>query len=234
MTDRSVTIAATPSERQAKKNSSRFHDARVSRTAMRRTNIMAPAAAASARVLRVAAAVAQRQLRFGQRRQRRVVRHQHQGRLARMIDGQQQIHDVPAVGAVEIAGRLVGEQDRRIVGQRAGNRDPLLLAAGELRRIVMPAAGQAHLVEQRVRAAAGVAAPGNLHRHQDVLARRQRRHQVEELEDEADLLAAQPRESILVERGDVHAVDQNRAGGRRVEAGDQARAAWTCRCPRAR
>ena len=31
---------------------------------------------------------------------------------------------------------------------------------------------------------------------------------MEELEDEADLLAAQPRERVLVERGDVDAVDQ--------------------------
>ena len=46
---------------------------------------------------------------------------------------------MPAVGAVEIAGRLVGQDDRRIVGQRAGDGDALLLAARELRRIVMAA-----------------------------------------------------------------------------------------------
>ena len=32
---------------------------------------------------------------------------------------------------IEIAGRLVGEQDARRVGDRAGDRDALLLAAGE-------------------------------------------------------------------------------------------------------
>ena len=37
---------------------------------------------------------------------------------------------------VEIAGRLVGDQDGGIGRERAGDRDALLLAAGELRRIV--------------------------------------------------------------------------------------------------
>ena len=40
ITERSATIAATPTAMQTKKNSSRRHDARVSRTAIRRTNIM--------------------------------------------------------------------------------------------------------------------------------------------------------------------------------------------------
>ena len=46
-------------------------------------------------------------------------------------------------------------------------------------------------------------------------------HEVKELEDEADLLAAQLRERVLAESGDVGAVDQDLAGARRVEAGDQ-------------
>ena len=49
---------------------------------------------------------------------------------------------------VEVAGRLVGQHDRRIVGERARDRDALLLAARQLRRIVMRAIGQPNLVEQ--------------------------------------------------------------------------------------
>ena len=44
-----------------------------------------------------------------------------------------------AVGGIEIACRLVGKQNRRIVGQRARDRDPLLLAARQLGRIVVAA-----------------------------------------------------------------------------------------------
>ena len=41
---------------------------------------------------------------------------------------------------VEIAGRLVGQQDARRIGDRARDRDALLLAAGEFRRPVRRAA----------------------------------------------------------------------------------------------
>ena len=52
-----------------------------------------------------------------------------------------------AVGGVwiEIAGRLVGQQQRRAVGQRAGDGDALLLAAGEPRRAMLARAGEPDL-----------------------------------------------------------------------------------------
>jgi hypothetical protein len=46
-------------------------------------------------------------------------------------------------GAIEIAGRLVGDDDRRVGDERTRNRDALLLAAGELIRIVIHAIGEA-------------------------------------------------------------------------------------------
>src|SRR5262249_16657163 len=61
----------------------------------------------------------------------------------------------------------------------------------------------------------------DFHRHRDVLVRSQRRNQVEELEDEADLLAAQSRQAVLVEPRDVHVVDEHRAGRGGREPGDQ-------------
>ena len=45
--------------------------------------------------------------------------------------------------AVEVAGRLVGEHDVRLGDQRAGDRHPLLLAAGELGRPVAEPVGEA-------------------------------------------------------------------------------------------
>ena len=44
-------------------------------------------------------------------------------------------------------GRLVGEQDHRPVDERAGHRDPLLLATGELVGHPVVLALQAHQVE---------------------------------------------------------------------------------------
>src|SRR5690606_26410380 len=123
---------------------------------------------------------------------------------------------------IEIAGWLVGQQNRRVVGQRARDGDALLLAAGELRGIVVGALRQAHLLEQRAGSRRGLADAGDLHGYEHVLERRQRRQQMEELEDEADTRAAQAREAVLVERGDVDALDEYAPGARGIEAGDEA------------
>ena len=48
---------------------------------------------------------------------------------------------------VEVAGRLVGHEDRRAVDQRPGDRHALLLAAGELAGVVVHPVAQAHLAE---------------------------------------------------------------------------------------
>ena len=57
---------------------------------------------------------------------------------------------------VEVAGGFVGEDQWRIVRQRAGNGNSLLLAAGQLRRVMMPAIMQPDLVEQCLRALARI------------------------------------------------------------------------------
>ena len=49
---------------------------------------------------------------------------------------------------VEIAGRLVGEDDGGRAHQRARDGDALLLAARQFRRGVMPAIGETHLRER--------------------------------------------------------------------------------------
>ena len=58
----------------------------------------------------------------------------HDDRRAGRVQLVQQREDVLAGAAVEVAGRLVGEHDRRPPEQRAGDRDPLALAARQLRR----------------------------------------------------------------------------------------------------
>ncbi len=42
-----------------------------------------------------------------------------------------QLHDGVGGDRVEIAGRLVAQQDRRVDGQRSGHRDTLTLSAGQ-------------------------------------------------------------------------------------------------------
>ena len=94
-----------------------------------------------------------------------------------------QLEDLDAGAGVEVAGRFVGEEDRRVDRQRARDRDALPLAAGELlgQMLQRPELDEGQqlaraLVDFLARPAAQV------QRQADVLEARQRRQQVEELE----------------------------------------------------
>ena len=72
---------------------------------------------------------------------------------------------------VEVPGGLVGDDDPRVVDERAGDRGPLLLAARELRRELAACAGQADEGEHAVDGRPDLAArrPGDLERERHVL-----------------------------------------------------------------
>ncbi len=95
--------------------------------------------------------------------------------------------------AVEVAGRLVGEDQRGVGDDRARHGDALLLAAGELGRVMAGAVEDADGVERGAGALAarlaGQAGVGE--RELDLGERAHPRDEVEGLEDEADLVAAQ-------------------------------------------
>jgi hypothetical protein len=166
-------------------------------------------------------AVSQPDRRFRDGGDLRIVGDQHERGAAGAVNLQQQLDHLAARRTIEVAGRLVGQQDRGIVGERPGDCDPLLLAARQLRRVVMRAIRQPHFGEQRARAGRRIGAVGNLDRHQHVLERGQRRQQVKGLEDEPDARSPQPRQVVLAQRGDVDAVDQDAPARGRVEPGDQ-------------
>src|SRR6266545_5537357 len=62
---------------------------------------------------------------------------------AELVDPQEELDDLPADQRVEVAGRLVGDDQPRIVDERPGDGRPLLLAARELRWLVFAVLGQA-------------------------------------------------------------------------------------------
>ena len=66
-------------------------------------------------------------------------------------------HLVRGLG-VEVAGRLVGHDDRRVADERARDRDALLLAARQLVRVVVRAVVEADAVERLHRALVALAA----------------------------------------------------------------------------
>ena len=116
----------------------------------------------------------------------------HDERLAVVLHRRaQQLEDLAAGLRVEVAGRLVREDDGRPAHERAGDRDALLLAAGELGRAVRAPVLQADLVEQVLEEVLVRLRPGEREREGDVLLGGQHRQQVEELEDEADVACAE-------------------------------------------
>jgi hypothetical protein len=89
---------------------------------------------------------------------------------------------------VERRGRLVEEHDVRLHGQRAGNRDALLLPARKARRIAVALVEQTHLAQQFLGLGDDRVARQALDRQRrldDVLQHREVRKQVEVLEHHA-------------------------------------------------
>ncbi len=72
---------------------------------------------------------------------------------------------------IEVAGRLVGEQDRRRVGQRARHGDALLLSARQRARELVGLIGDAEPVEQVRARARGVRAPASACRNPSAASR---------------------------------------------------------------
>jgi hypothetical protein len=105
----------------------------------------------------------------------------------------EQRQDAGGGRGVEIAGRLVGQDQRGIMNQRARDRDPLKLPARQVLREVPPAGAEPDHVEQRVGAGkpARPVARGERERERDILAQRQIGQDVERLKHEADAVAAQ-------------------------------------------
>ena len=77
-----------------------------------------------------------------------VVRDEHERGAQFFVQLHQHLDDAVAGVGVEIAGRFVGEQDLRLVRERACERDALLFAAGELGRIVVRAFCEADTLEE--------------------------------------------------------------------------------------
>ena len=142
---------------------------------------------------------------------------------------------------VEARGRLVDQQQLRVLDQGAGDADALALAAGEAVGALVDVLGEADPVEQAQRLGdvvlgvhaqdaaqrAGVAEPAGQH----VVHHREPLDQVELLEDHADVAALQPHLGIG-ELEQVDAVEHDLAAGRLdqpVDAADQRRLAGAAR-----
>jgi hypothetical protein len=123
---------------------------------------------------------------------------------------------------VECAGRFVGQDHLAAVHQRPRDRHALLLATGQLARLVVHAITQAQPLQQllgtRVAHRAGTA--GVHRRHFHIAARIQIAQQVVALEDETEMLAAQFGQLIRLHLSGFAAGHLVAAAGGAVEAAE--------------
>jgi hypothetical protein len=133
------------------------------------------------------------------------------------VDAVEQLHDPNGRVRVEVARRLVADEERRVVDERARDRDALLLAArelvGERVRLVRETDHRQHLWHLLADRRAVLAL--HLQRVGHVLGGGAARQQLEVLEDAADV-AAQHRHLRRLEAAELAAADHHLAA-RRLE-----------------
>ena len=117
------------------------------------------------------------------------------------IQFRQQTKHFLAAGCVQRAGRLVGQDHRAAIHQGPRDRYALLLPAGELARPVVRARAQPQALQQQSRAGLALlrtaARVDGRKRH--VVLRCQLSEKLVALEDKAEMLAPQPRQSVRVQ-----------------------------------
>ena len=126
---------------------------------------------------------------------------------------QQKFHDRRSVRGVEVAGRFVRQKDAGTRGKGARQGDALLLATRHLRGIMIGAMAKPHGFEFGKGTFERVTMPGQLQRRGDVFKRRHGRDQVKGLEYDAHVIAAEPGEGVLVQRGQIMAKRGHAARG---------------------
>ena len=135
----------------------------------------------------------------------------------------EQLEHMQAVRGIQVAGRFIGEQDGRANHESAGECDTLLLASGELNRVMMATFFKAHLSQQLARTLSARAAirTNKFIRQKHILFGGKCRDELIGLEDKADFSAPQECKPILRETRDFFTVEPYPAGGGSVQAGDQ-------------
>src|SRR5579884_329837 len=125
---------------------------------------------------------------IGLKRELLVMGHQNERDSPLPVEPFQQSEDLVTRMGIEIAGRLVGQDQLRPQHQRARDGDPLLLAAGELSRPMVKAVRQPDRFEHLPRGRLDLIPLGPLDqsRHHDIFKRGEFREEMMELENIAD------------------------------------------------
>ena len=150
---------------------------------------------------------------------RRVVRHHDDGLAVIAIERLEEIENLVAGLAIEVARRLVAEEQRRIGHDRARDADALFLAAGQLTREVIHAVAKPDDRQRTSTRLRRSALPSLVSSSGSSTFRAARQHgqQVVELEHEADVAGAPRRQFAPGQLVDAVAAHADRAFRRRIE-----------------
>jgi hypothetical protein len=130
----------------------------------------------------------------------RIMRHYNQCAVLLVAQRIEQVHDLGTCGGIQAARWLIGEKNRGRSDKRARNSDTLLLAPGELVRIVMQTLLKADPGEQGNRTLAqGRACLIGEQRHHDIFQSSKRGKQQELLENQADFLPSEACQSLAAQ-----------------------------------
>ncbi len=117
-----------------------------------------------------------------------IMTHQDDGEAVVPVESMDQIHDLTAGRAVQVAGRFIGQKKFRILDERAGDGNPLLLPSGQFRGQVVDPVEEPHALKG-LRGLFPPDGTGHVLKHQgkfDILDRGACRKEMEHLEDDAD------------------------------------------------
>jgi hypothetical protein len=144
---------------------------------------------------------------------------EHQGGAALLMARKQEIDDLGAGGFIEIAGRLVRNEDRRIRGERARQSNALLFTAGKLSGVMVSPLGETDGGELVRGALLGFGSAGKFQRHGDVLEGRHGWNQVKGLEYDPYIATAEAGEGIFTQVPERFTGNDHLAGVGPFEAG---------------
>src|SRR6056297_529853 len=150
-----------------------------------------------------------------------VVRGDHQ-RHPHIVEALEQAHGLQREFRIEVAGGLVGDQQRGAADDGAGDAHPLLLAAGQrLGHLLLPAQ-QAHLIQRGAHPSAdlALAGAGDDQRQRHVLEHVAVEQQLVVLEHHADV-APVTRDATAPDLGEVLVVHHDAAPGGPLDQRDQ-------------
>ena len=124
---------------------------------------------------------------------------------------EEQRDDFGARVSVEVAGRLVGEENRWSRRNRAGECNALLLASGKLTGIVIEPHTESDCLEFGFRTVEGITDTCQLKRYGNILKRSHGLNEMEGLKNDSDMAAPKARESVFTHPCYVSASNDNSA-----------------------